>query len=192
VSPVNRLSRRFLRTLIAVALIAQLSGCATLLAGGPDQVPVATDPPGAFVYLNGGYVGQTPTVVTLNRDLPAQIQIYLPGYHPIVMMRSKTFNMWTIGSLLMLGFLVPIIVDLATGNYMRYDDTGIAVGLVPSQAPPPMWYQAQPPEHREQPLYHQPGTNPPAPQPYQQPYQPPATSQPPYVQPPIPAPQPPR
>jgi hypothetical protein len=106
--------------------------------------------------------------------------------------------MWTIGSILMLGFLVPIIVDLATGNYMAYDDTGIAVGLVPSQAPPPAWYQAQPADNRAPPLYHQPG---PAPQPYPaqpypaqpyQPYQPPPTAAPPNVQPTIPAPQPPR
>jgi len=61
-----------------------LTGCATLLAGGPDQIPVATNPPGAYVYVNGRFIGQTPTLIALDRGSNGLIQIYLPGFQPIL------------------------------------------------------------------------------------------------------------
>lgn len=126
---------------LAVALTLGPAGCATVIASGPDQVPVATNPAGAYVYVNGQFVGQTPTTVSLDRDAPGQIQIYLPGFRPVVMMRDKSLNGWFIGSLLLFYTLIPLIVDLVTGNHVAYDEAPIAIGLTPDGAPPPMWYQ---------------------------------------------------
>ena len=184
VSPVN-LADPMLRSLTALFLTPILvfglvtsSGCATLLAAGPDHVPVNTNPPGAYVYLNGVFVGQAPTVVYLDRDRGGQIQIYLPGFQPVVMTRSKSLNGWFIGSILLFYTVIPLLIDLATGNYVRFDDEPIAIGLMPMQGPPPQWYQQQPPQGQQQPQ------QPPYPQQPPQPYQPPPTAQPPIVQPP--------
>jgi hypothetical protein len=130
-----------------VALLAALAltGCATLFAGSAT-VPVVTNPPGAFVYLNGQPVGQTPTVVVLEGDRPANIQIYLPGFQPVQMWRQRSFSGWFwLNILVWPGFFV----DLATGKYQKYDDTGIALGLTPAGGPAPEWYQ--PPPNYQQP-----------------------------------------
>jgi hypothetical protein len=153
-------------SLVRLAPLA-LTGCATLFAAGPDRVPVMTNPPGAYVYLNGAPVGQTPMYLLLDRDRAAAIQIYLPGFAPVQLERGKEFNTWFIGSIILVGLIVPLIVDLATGNYQRYDDGTIAIGLVPLAGPAPAWSQ-QP---------RQPEIMTPT-------YQPPPTSQPPIVTPP--------
>ena len=81
----------------ALAIAVATAGCATIVAGGPDHVPVNTNPPGAYVYVNGQVVGQTPVVVALDRHASeSTIQIAMPGFQPIILTREKSFNGWTI------------------------------------------------------------------------------------------------
>jgi len=136
-----------MKSKLALLLLAiTLAGCATVFASGPDQIPVMTNPPGAYVYVNGQVVGQTPTMVALERSAPAQIQIYLPGFQPVVMAKYKSLNGWFIANIL---FFPLAIVDLVTGDWQRYDTSGIAIGLTPAQGPPPQWYQP-PPDQQQQ------------------------------------------
>jgi hypothetical protein len=163
---------------VVMALAVVSAGCATLFAGGAAPVPVQTNPPGAVVYLNGQAVGQTPTMVVLDRTQPANLQIYLPGFRPVQMWRAKGYTGWFWVNLL---FWPGFLVDLATGAYEQYDDTGVAIGLVPDQGPPPPWaQQPQPPQPQPDPnyppIYQQP-PRPPGPAPVQPgmgpaPYQP--------------------
>ncbi|HEX5059136.1 MAG TPA: PEGA domain-containing protein [Kofleriaceae bacterium] len=130
------------RAALALALsTAFLWGCATIVAGGPDTIPITTNPPGAYVYVNGQVVGQTPMMVELDRSRSmADIRIYYPGFQPIQVMRYKTLNGWIFGNFFLAIF--PVIVDFATDNWQRFDDEPIAIGLTPGQAPPP--YGTQP------------------------------------------------
>jgi len=131
--------------LVTLVLILAMTGCATLFAGS-STVPVVTNPPGAFVYVNGQPVGQTPTAIQLDPDRPGNIQIYLPGFQPVQMWRQKSISGWFwVNILVWPGFFV----DLATGKYNKYDDTGIAIGLTPAQGPPPEWYQQPPPTYQQ-------------------------------------------
>lgn len=152
------------------------------MAGGPDSVPVMTNPPGAYVYLNGMPVGQTPMQLLLDRDRDANIQIYLPGFAPVQLTRAKEFNWWFVGSIVLVALIVPVIVDLATGDFKKYDENTIALGLTPLAAPPPEWYQQAPQPY--------PAQLPPPPT-LQPDYTPPPTAQPPIVHPPA-APPPPK
>src|SRR4051812_2213747 len=104
---------------LLVILVMALSGCATLFASKTTQLPVATNPPGAIVYINGAPVGQTPTIVELEGKRPANIQIYMPGFQPVQIWRAKSFTGWFWVNIL---FWPGFIVDLATGSYERYDD----------------------------------------------------------------------
>jgi hypothetical protein len=131
--------------MISLLLAIALTGCATLF-GGSSHVPVVTNPPGAFVYVNGVPVGQTPTAINLEPDRPANVQIYLPGFQPVQLWRQKGFSGWFWVNIL---FWPGFIVDLATGKYQKYDDNAIAVGLTPAQGPAPDWYQ--PPPNYQQP-----------------------------------------
>jgi hypothetical protein len=144
-----------------------LSGCATLFAGGPDYVPVSTNPPGAWVYYNGQPVGQTPTTVLLERGRPAQIQIALQGFQPVVFQRESEVNGWFFANLLWVYAIVPWVVDLVDGDWRKFDDTPIAIGLTPLAGGP------QPPQPQA-PMYPQPG------------YPPPGYAQPPPAVPPTP------
>jgi hypothetical protein len=149
--------------LLSLLLVLSITGCATLFSGS-SQVPVVTNPPGAFVYINGQPVGQTPTAIQLEPDRPANIQIYLPGFQPVQMWRQKSITGWFWVNLL---FWPGFFVDLATGKYNKYDDTGIAIGLTPAQGPPPEWYQP-PPNYQQPPLMPPPpgGITPGQPAPY--------------------------
>ncbi|MFT3696000.1 MAG: PEGA domain-containing protein [Kofleriaceae bacterium] len=130
---------------LALAALA-LTGCATMFASGPDYVPVSTNPPGAWVYLNGVPVGQTPTTVRLDRGRPAQIQIGLEGFQPVVFQRDSEINGWFWVNILWVAAIVPWVIDIVDGNWMRYDDEPIMIGLTPlpqqqspiMRQPPPM------------------------------------------------------
>ena len=136
--------------LVALALAASLTGCATIVAGGPDTIPVNTNPPGAYVYVNGQVVGQTPMVIELDRNRSmADIRIYYPGFVPIQISRYKSLNGWVFGNIFLT--IWPVIIDIATGNWQRFDDEPIAIGLQPGQAPPPYGVQPQTPMQPQQP-----------------------------------------
>ena len=128
--------------LAAIALAATLGGCATIVAGGPDTIPINTNPPGAYVYVDGIVVGQTPMIVTLNRSRSlGDIRIYYPGFQPVQITRYKSLNGWVFGNFFLA--IWPVIIDFVTGDWQRFDDTPIAIGLTPGQAPPPYGTQPQ-------------------------------------------------
>jgi hypothetical protein len=145
--------RSWLALLLVVTLCSTATGCAALMAGGPDVIPVNTNPPGAQVYVDGRFAGVTPTVVKLSRHGHGLVQIYLPGFMPIELRRDKHLNGWFVLSALMVFFIIPPVVDLISGDWQRFDDTGIALGMTPlANTPPPSWYQPQPQPPPPQPL----------------------------------------
>jgi PEGA domain len=151
--------------MIKFLFVLMLTGCATLFASGPDYVPVSTNPPGAWVYYDGAPVGQTPTVVRLERGRPAQIQIALDGFQPVLLQRDSSINGWFFVNILWLAAIVPVIVDVVDGDWQRFDDTPIAIGLVPMRGGPAPYQQPY-----QQP-YLQPGQPPPGQPPPMQPQQ---------------------
>lgn len=124
------------KVLAAVTCAALASGCATLLAGGPDRVSVTSNVPGATVYLDNQPVGATPMIVVLDRDnSQGLIRIEAPGYNPVMMQRSKSINGWFWGNIC-LGGVVGMLIDAVTGDMHKFDGTPINVALTPS-APRP-------------------------------------------------------
>jgi hypothetical protein len=141
---------------LSLVMVVCLAGCATLF-GGSSQIPIATNPPGAGVYVNGALVAQTPTVIELDSSRPAHIQIYLPGFQPVQIARHKGIAGWFWVNFF---FWPGFIVDLATGKYEKYDSSTIAIGLTPAP-------QDQPPPNYQQPYYPQQPPVPPGPAPVQ-------------------------
>jgi PEGA domain-containing protein len=133
-----------MRSVIALGLVlllaASAGGCATIMAGGPDHVPVSTNPPGATVFVDNVPVGQTPMMVTLDRQRSSGvIRIELPGFAPVTLLREKGINGWFWASVCLTG-VVGIVVDLVTGDVKDFDDTPIAIGLTPAYGAPPPGY----------------------------------------------------
>jgi hypothetical protein len=119
---------------LVCAVGASSSGCATVMAGGPDHVQVATNPPGAQVFVDEQFVGTTPGIVTLDRaHSQGRIRIQAPGYQPVMLIRSKGINGWFWANLCVgwVGFLVDVI----TGDYQSFDDTPVMINLMPMGGP---------------------------------------------------------
>ena len=53
---------------LAAFAVLMLPACASIVAGGPDIVPVTSSPEGATVSLDGGVLGSTPLEVTFERE----------------------------------------------------------------------------------------------------------------------------
>ncbi len=65
--------------------VPALALAATLLAGGcgvvsKDSLSIQTDPPDAFVYVNGRFVGNAPLNVRLNRQVPHRVEVRKAGF----------------------------------------------------------------------------------------------------------------
>jgi PEGA domain len=151
---------------ITFVLLLALSSCATIMAGGPDHVPVSTNPPGATVFVDNVPVGQTPVMVSLDRQKSnGVIRIEMAGFAPVTLVRGKSINGWFWASVCLTG-LVGIVVDLITGDVKEFDDGPIAIGLTPAYGAPP------------------PGPGPYAPPPGPPPYAPPPNAPPPGYPPP--------
>jgi len=148
---------------IGLALIVAFSGCATIMAGGPDRIPVTTNPPGATVFVDNMPVGQTPTMITLDRGRNSgMIRIEMPGFAPIIIARDRSINGWFWVNIVLLSPL-GIIIDLVTGNIHSFDDTPIVLGLTPAAGgPPPAGFAPPPPGYPPAPAPY-----PPAPPPQQ-------------------------
>jgi hypothetical protein len=130
-----------------LGIVGTISGCATIMAGGPDHVPVSTNPPGATVFVDNMPVGTTPMMVTLNRqNSSGVIRLELAGFAPVTVVRAKGINGWFWVNLCF-GGIIGIVVDLVTGDVKSFDDAPIALGMTPGYGPagPPPPYPPQPP-----------------------------------------------
>lgn len=80
------------------------SGCATTMNGSTQRVSVASDPPGARVFLGGEALGVTPTVVTLDRrDPDPGLRLEKDCYRTTVLRVPRRTSQWVAGNLLFAG-----------------------------------------------------------------------------------------
>ena len=80
------------------------SGCATTMNGPTQRVSVASDPPGARVFLGGEALGVTPTVVTLDRrDPDPGLRLEKDCYRTTVLRVPRGTSRWVAGNLLFAG-----------------------------------------------------------------------------------------
>ena len=103
---------------VMVAMI--LPGCATLFGSSKTQVYTNSDPKGADVYVNGVRMGTTPFTLNLANNQEYMVEFKKEGYKTIGQkINSKVGAGWVI--LDVLGGLVPVVIDAATGNWKKLD-----------------------------------------------------------------------
>jgi len=120
------------------------------MAGGPDEVVVTSNPPGAYIYVDGKVVGQTPMLVELNRRSSlGDIRLYYPGFRVVQAHRYHYLNWWVFMNFFV--GMIPAVVDFATGNWERMEDDPISAKLEPGDEPPPYGLQPTMPQPEQAP-----------------------------------------
>ena len=117
-----------MKKVISITLITALfiltSNCATLFKGTSSKLDLTSDPQGAKVYVNGNYMGDTPIRLKLESKRTYSLEFRKEGY------QTKTVNItnhvgagWIV--LDILGGLIPVIIDAATGAWYELDQKNV-------------------------------------------------------------------
>lgn len=115
VQPISRLTSCGVACVL-LAACAVSSACATAINGTTQRVAVASDPPGAQVYVNDAPVGVTPAFVDLpRRDRDLELRLEKDGYEPAKLEVERELSGWSWGNLLFAG--VPIN-DYGVGQWV--------------------------------------------------------------------------
>ena len=116
------------RTHIALMAVFLLAGCGTLFTADTKVIPLHSNPVEAEALIDGIFQGVTPMTLELSNRESHTIQFRKEGYQTVVCRLNATVS-GGIVVLDILGGLVPIIVDAATGNWKRLEETSCSVTL---------------------------------------------------------------
>ncbi len=113
---------------VAALSLSSLSACGALFNGGPANVTVNSNPAGAEVWVDGTSRGVTPATLQLSKNQNHTVTLRRPGYQETtVTLNRKVSGTYVI--LDVLGGLIPIIVDAATGSWYVLDTKEVDVNL---------------------------------------------------------------
>lgn len=118
---------------IAVALIVALTGCATIIHGGTQDIRVSSQPPGAVVRVQG-MATTTPGVLKLERKGTYTLVFEKEGYKAVEVQLNKTVDGWLFGNIIF-GGLIGLVIDFVSGA--AYKLTPSEVNSVLEYLPPP-------------------------------------------------------
>lgn len=132
-----------MRLLYVAAVCAALGGCASVSRGTSETISVATTPSGAEATVSGldqPFVCTTPCAFTTARSADLTVSIVKEGYEPQVVPLAKEIT--TSGGAgfagnLLLGGVIGMGVDAATGAAMDHKPNPVIVTLMPIAPPPP-------------------------------------------------------
>lgn len=132
-----------MRILCVAAVCAALGGCASVSRGTSETISVATTPSGAEATVSGldqPFVCTTPCAFTTARSADLTVSIVKEGYEPQVVPLTKEIT--TTGGAgfagnLLLGGVIGMGVDAATGAAMDHKPNPVIVTLKAIAPPPP-------------------------------------------------------
>lgn len=104
------------KSLLAILLGAVMStSCATFVNGDRVSLPVSTTPSGATVTLEGRTYTTPVTLEVPRGEGDFNLHIEKPGYQPIDIKLTESYDGWLWGNLL-IGGLLGLAIDFATGD----------------------------------------------------------------------------
>jgi hypothetical protein len=136
---------RSFAVLLAAAGVTSLSGCATIVHGGPRSLPVASTPPGATVSIYDRAGKQISTQTTpFVATLPSKYRYFggqsyrlvfeMDGYQKTEVQVRPAVSGWYWGNLLFGGVIGMLIVDPATGAMYNLAPNKVEQTLSPTTA----------------------------------------------------------
>jgi PEGA domain len=128
--PSHTRAARMLQVVLMVVAAAAMQGCATIVKGSSQSIPVSSDPPAADILLDGKLVGQTPRTLALKRDSNYLITIQKTGFEPQSVPVVKDIGGAVWGNVIA-GGLIGWGVDAASGAQYNLLPASVSVKLVP-------------------------------------------------------------
>ena len=114
-----------------LSAVLLLSGCASIISTGDQEIAIRSEPAGAEVWVDGLRRGVTPMMLELDRQRDdRQLSLQKAGYEPYETVLDSAFNGIVLGNIL-LGGIIGIAVDGMTGAFWRYDIESIDAELKP-------------------------------------------------------------
>lgn len=106
-----------------VILIASsfLLGCATIFKGGHQTISFSSNPDSAKVYLNGENMGKTPFELQLKVNKSYNVEFRKEGYSNRTLILSNSVGAGWIILDVVLGGIIGIAIDAATGDWYSLD-----------------------------------------------------------------------
>ena len=123
--------KKLLSGYLAIVILCFQTGCASIVSGKEQDISIRSNPMGADVTIDGMPVGKTPVTTEVKRKRRHQIKVTKEGYIEETRVTKKGFNWWHMGNIL-IGGIIGIIVDFATGAVYSVDPDEINVALVPT------------------------------------------------------------
>ena len=117
--------RYLCQSAILLALVGTGSGCATIMHGTTQTVPVSSSPSGAQVFVDVQYAGVTPCNVELKRGRPHQFVIKKVGYEDASVSTSNQVSGW-----IFFNGLIDCIIDFNNGAAYNITPASVSVNLV--------------------------------------------------------------
>lgn len=112
--------RRIFVGLSIMGLILVLGGCAALFNSKTSSIQMNSNPVGASVIVDGNRVGTTPMSIDLSNKAEHTVVFRMDGRDDVTcMINRKVGAGWVV--LDVLGGLVPVIIDAATGSWYELD-----------------------------------------------------------------------
>ncbi len=130
------------RLLLAAAIAAPCAGCASVTRGTTENISISSTPEGATAEITGLEIPTscvTPCVVQAKRNADITVTVNKEGYEPQIIPLTKEIpgaGAAGFAGNVLLGGLVGMGVDAATGAALDHKPNPVIVTLQPA-APPP-------------------------------------------------------
>ena len=130
-----------IRIVLAVAIAAPCVGCASVTRGATENISISSTPAGATAELSGldnPTSCVTPCVVVAKRNADITVTVTKEGYEPQVIPLTKEIpgsGAAGFAGNLLVGGLVGMGVDAATGAALDHKPNPVIVTLQPAAAP---------------------------------------------------------
>lgn len=146
-----------IRLLAVAALVLPCIGCASISRGTTENISISSTPPGATAELSGldnPTSCVTPCVVVVKRNADITVTVNKEGYEPQVIPLTKEIpgaGAAGFAGNVLIGGLVGMGVDAATGAAQDHKPNPVIVTLNPAGPPPPRAAKPQSPKKRPPP-----------------------------------------
>lgn len=117
-------------TLLSLATILIVSGCATVVTGTKDTINFNSEPDGATITVAGRVIGTTPVSTEVRKDHNVAVTFEKEGYKTFTTQLSTTTNPWFFGNIVIGGFLGST-TDGVSGAIIEYSPDQYFATLTP-------------------------------------------------------------